>query len=533
MKSSKARTIKEPTAGPESLPEGWCSVRIRDAFDHWGGMTPSKSNERFWGGSIPWVSSKDIKGRRIDGGTHFVTDAALRRTRLRMCDRGTVLVVVRSGVLVHSLPVAIVNKPVVINQDLKALTSGDETLNAWLAEFLRSRASEILEANRKDGTTVQSVRVDELLNLDIPMPPAAEQQRVLALLEEIHRKLDSAEDHFERVPKFLSRFRQAVLAAACSGKLTEEWRSKKPSVESGIELLRRAIQERSRSAQAKGRKGVSYDGDGGPIALDDVPDLPTFPDDWGLTSVGFVARRLQYGTSTRADASPERGIPILRMGNIQDGNLDFRDLKFVDPSQDLAPFYLEDGDLLFNRTNSPELVGKVAAFRREGPHVFASYLIRVSCEPELVSNAFLCHWINSPWGRAWARKVRTDGVSQSNINASLLARMPLPLPSLSEQAEVIRRVDALMRLADGVSDRLRRAVLRAESLRRSILDRAFRGELVPTEADLATREGEGVRDGGGVAVAGAGEWIARCRDVGRAPPSLGAASASVEGNAVD
>jgi hypothetical protein len=101
----------------------------------------------------------------------------------------------------------------------------------------------------------------------------------------------------------------------------------------------------------------------------------------------------------------------------------------------------------------------------------------------------VCAWINSPWGRQWARTVRTDCVSQSNINASKLQTMPLPVPPLGEQEEIVRRMEALFRLADTIEGRLAAAWAQAERLPRTILERAFRGELVPTEAELARDEG--------------------------------------------
>jgi type I restriction enzyme, S subunit len=147
------------------------------------------------------------------------------------------------------------------------------------------------------------------------------------------------------------------------------------------------------------------------------------------------------------------------------------------------------GDILFNRTNSPELVGKAAVYDADLPAVFASYLIRLRCDDQLVQSRYVCWWINSPWGRWWARTVRTDGVSQSNINATTLQAMPLPLPPVEEQAEIVRRVEALFKLADAIEKRLAAATAQAEKLTQAILAKAFRGELVPTEAELARREG--------------------------------------------
>jgi Type I restriction modification DNA specificity domain len=120
---------------------------------------------------------------------------------------------------------------------------------------------------------------------------------------------------------------------------------------------------------------------------------------------------------------------------------------------------------------------------------FASYLIRVRCDPQMLSTKLLCFWINSPWGREWARRVRTDGVSQSNINSHKLGALPVPLPPVEEQREIVRRVESFFKLADAIEKRVAAAMARAEKLTQSILAKAFRGELVPTEAELARRDG--------------------------------------------
>src|SRR5262249_25752184 len=157
------------------------------------------------------------------------------------------------------------------------------------------------------------------------------------------------------------------------------------------------------------------------------------PAGWALVALGDVLERVQQGTSVRTErAAPGGiggmgGIPVLRMANIQDGEIDLRDLKTVPPAAlDLPAPTLKRGDILFNRTNSPELVGKAAVFEADLQASFASYLLRLVCDERLAVSRYVCYWINSPSGRAWARAVRTDCVSQSNINSSKLLAMPLP-----------------------------------------------------------------------------------------------------------
>ncbi len=205
-----------------------------------------------------------------------------------------------------------------------------------------------------------------------------------------------------------------------------------------------------------------------------------------------LIHRAQYGLSVKAEGEPRTGVVMLRMANIRHGRMDASDLKYVDRvGIDVRSFTVQPGDILFNRTNSAELVGKAAVFDLDLEAVFASYLVRVQCDRHLVDSRYVCGWINSPWGRRWARTVRTDCSNQSNINVSRLQRMPVPVPPLVEQREIVRRIDELFAFADNIERHVAAAEEKAERTRRTVLALAFRGELVPTEAELAREGGDG------------------------------------------
>ncbi|MCZ0936801.1 MAG: restriction endonuclease subunit S, partial [Gemmatimonadetes bacterium] len=176
---------------------------------------------------------------------------------------------------------------------------------------------------------------------------------------------------------------------------------------------------------------------------------------------------------------------VLRMGNIQDGMLNLDNLKYLPPDHPEFPrLLLTAGDLLFNRTNSAELVGKTAVYRgRPNPCSFASYLIRVRLlRPHLsqvVANA-----LNGPHGRAWVASVVSQQVGQANVNGTKLRAFPFPLPPETEQEEIVRQsadaADSVTRSTEAINALL---LHRAAALRQSILKRAFTGRLV--SQDLA------------------------------------------------
>jgi type I restriction enzyme S subunit len=167
------------------------------------------------------------------------------------------------------------------------------------------------------------------------------------------------------------------------------------------------------------------------------------------------------------------------MGNIQEGRLDYSDLKYL-PSDhpDLPPTLLDEGDLLFNRTNSAELVGKTAVFHDNHNRVsFASYLIRVSFLEES-SPKYVSSFINSDHGRRYIRAVQSQQVGQANVNGTKLAQMPVPLPPAAEQQRIVAEVERRLSVIQAAEQVAAANLRRAERLRQSILKRAFEGKLV-------------------------------------------------------
>jgi type I restriction enzyme S subunit len=161
-----------------------------------------------------------------------------------------------------------------------------------------------------------------------------------------------------------------------------------------------------------------------------------------VVSLGSVLEKCQYGLSTKSDANGD-GTPMLRMGNIESGRLDFSDLVHIQlSSSDLDKYRLVAGDVLINRTNSPELVGKSALFEGDDEYVFASYLIRLTTKSEELLPGYLQAVLSSSIGRAYIDRVKHQSVGQSNINSTEIKAMPIPLPPPSEQEIVLRELEA-------------------------------------------------------------------------------------------
>jgi len=294
------------------------------------------------------------------------------------------------------------------------------------------------------STTVPSIRKGDVEEIIVQLPPADEQTRIAAKLDELLAQVDTLKTRIDGIPALLKRFRQSVLAAAVSGRLTEEWRAKNGAK---IEVEGSAAETSEEFA-------------------------------WPMVRLGDVALDFSYGSSAKSQRAGD--IPVLRMGNIQGGRLVWDDLVFSSNPEELRKYSLQVGDVLFNRTNSPELVGKTATYKGEQPAIYAGYLIRVRCSEHLISD-FLNYCLNSPQGKDYCWQVKTDGVSQSNINAKKLADFRFGLPSTEEQTEIVRCVDQLFSFAERLEARISDARIRIDRLTQSILAKALRGDLVPQD----------------------------------------------------
>jgi len=177
--------------------EDWSYHRLEEVVDFRGGGTPSKRNKTFWGGEIPWVSPKDMKVREITSSADTITTGALDKSAARLIPPGAVLIVVRSGILARTIPIAVAGRDLTVNQDLKALCPSAAIQTEYLHYFLESAEPELLQRVTR-GATVHRLATDSLKGLRVPLPSEREQKRIVAILDEAFAAIDAAVAHAEK-----------------------------------------------------------------------------------------------------------------------------------------------------------------------------------------------------------------------------------------------------------------------------------------------------------------------------------------------
>ena len=268
------------------------------------------------------------------------------------------------------------------------------------------------------------------------------------------------------------KLRQKILDLAIHGKLVPQ----DPNDEPASVLLERIKAEKERLIKEGKIKRSKKSGSSDTLHYENVPF--EVPESWVWCRLDDIVCELKYGTSEKSSSVGK--IAVLRMGNITNvGTIDYSNLVYSSNDEDIEQYSLEKNDLLFNRTNSSEWVGKTAIYKEEQPAIYAGYLIRI--KPLLISPDYLNTVMNSGYYRDWCYDVKTDAVNQSNINAQKLSQLMIPIPPLKEQERIVAEMDKWISLIDIVKNGKGDLLTVIKQAKSKILDLAIHGKLVPQD----------------------------------------------------
>ena len=263
----------------------------------------------------------------------------------------------------------------------------------------------------------------------VPLAPFAEQQRIVDRVESLFAKLNEAKEKAQAVVDGFEDRKAAILHKAFKGELTKKWRDS---------------------------NGIGFDS-------------------WCSKSINAICHSLKYGTAKKSE--PSGPVVVLRMGNLQEGEIDWSDLAYTTDKEDIEKYHLEPNDVLFNRTNSAALVGKTSIYRGEYPAIYAGYLIKLDYDHDIMIGDFLNYALNTQDAKEYCNSVKTDGVNQSNINAKKIGAYVIPVPSIKEQEQIVTLLKSLIAKERQAKEAAEQVIDQIDAMKKSILARAFRGEL--------------------------------------------------------
>lgn len=399
-------------------PDGWEEKSLDQLATLVGGGTPRRSDPEYFGTDIDWVTPSDLRPighvELLGSVAEGLTRGGLASCSAREIAPGSVLFSSRATIG----KVAVTDRVCATNQGFVNFVPKRGVVDPWFLGYLLRHHTPAI--TRLAGeTTYKEISRSRLRMFKVHVPCLEEQKRIVPRIK------------------------------ACMKQVRE------------IHTLRRGS-----LAEAAALENAVFSDFVFEFMKNDIQVVP----------LGGILVRAQYGSSSKANTDGE-GIPILRMGNIQNGHLDVSDLKHISLSaKELTKYRLSEGDILFNRTNSLELVGKAATFTGlKGDWVFASYLIRLEVDRSRALPEYVTAVINSRIGRDYVYRTARRAIGMANINAKQIQRLELPLPPLADQEWLVGQ----MRRAKTASDNIRRdlGMEAIEALPDAILHEAFAGEL--------------------------------------------------------
>jgi type I restriction enzyme S subunit len=467
------------------LPEGWSSTTLDKLLVQIvGGGTPSKANTAFFRGIIPFMTVKDMKDRFPTDTIDHISNDAVKASATSVVPADTLIVATRMSLGKVARP----RFETAINQDLKALFIAEGIDKTFIEHWWRWRSGHIQSLGT--GTTVKGIRLEDIRSLEIDVPPAGEQKRIADKLDAALARVDACRERLDRVPFILKGFRQAVLAAATSGKLTEEWRTGNPTGTTGQSLLKEmrarhhaysvsGLAKRARGVQGDEKKALGVQASKVPEPVEDT-ELSELPIGWTWSAGAEIVEpgaEIVYGIVQPGPKLPE-GVPYIRGMDIENGKILEGQLLKTSPA--IAARYsrssLEGGDVLLGIIRATKVAIVPASLK--GANITQG-TARFRPSPA-IRTRYLAIALEAPSTQRWLH-AHYRGIDMPGLNLADVRRVPIPLPSLPEQDEIVRRVDALLSCADRLEVRYTAASAQVELLTPALLAKAFGGGLVPQD----------------------------------------------------
>ena len=429
IKRSKKSTKTSDTPHYEKIlfevPDNWVWCKLEDIVSFGGGKTPSMDNKEYWhNGNHLWVTSKDMKYSHITDSLMKITDKALEL--MTIYERGTLLVVTRSGILRHTLPISILESPATVNQDLKAISPYLQELSEYLYIVIKANEHFILKEYHKDGTTVDSIDFDKFKCLPIPLPPITEQRRIVAETKHWFALIEQINQDKSDLQTIIHKVKNKILDFAIHGKLVPQ----DPNDEPAFELLKRV------------NPNAEITCDNG--------HYENLPDSWYLTDIKSI-----FTINPKNKVADDVIAGFVPMTNIADGysnEFRFESKLWGDIKKGFTHF--AEGDIVVAKI-SPCLENRKSVIVTSLPNGIGAgttelFVFRSQCvlaEYGLYffkSDLFINHCVGTFNGV----------VGQQRISKSIIESIKFPLPPISEQKRIVDAIHTVFAKLDTIMEGL-------------------------------------------------------------------------------
>ena len=415
------------------VPPGWELSTLGDLGRWAGGGTPNKGKAEYWrGGTILWVSPKDMKSTTITATEDYITEAAVKESSTRVVPKGSVLIVTRSGILRHTFPVAKAGLPLAINQDIKALVPSDDIDNGFAFSVIQASSEEILKTCTKIGTTVESVDFPSLSQLEIPLPPLPEQRKIAEILGSVDEAIRATEAVIEQTRRVKEGLLQELLTKGIGhtrfkktpiGEIPEEWEVKR--------LLEASDED----------KGSFVNGPFGSDLLS-------------------------------SELNQEGGVPVIYIRDIKRGKYEREKSVYVtnEKARQLSLCQVNGGDLLITKVGDPP--GVAAIYPSSEPSgIITQDVIRIRLQPFVLAG-WVKAFLDSQRGKNSIDNIAIEG-TRKRVSLGEFKRLLFPVPPIEEQTRIARVLEGA---ADAIG-RSERDLRQLRSLKQGLLQDLLTGKV--------------------------------------------------------
>jgi len=425
------------------VPEGWGLTKVRYVASFVSGGTPARDNPEFWNGSIPWVSPKDMKTREIFTTEESITEAGLIGSATTLVEAGAVLMVVRSGILKHTIPVAMATATVSINQDIKAIAfDARQMMPAYFAYFVEGHNDALLLVWSKQGATVESIEHQYLTETRIPLPSLPEQRAIADFLDREVAKIDDLVAEQRRLIALLAEKRQAVISLAVT-------------------------------------RGLNPDA---PIKSSGIDWLGDIPEGWEVKRLKFLAANIKagpFGSSLTKEMYTESGFRVYGQEQVIPNDFSIGDYFISERYFDeMRQYEVCPGDILISCVGS---FGRIAVAPSDIlPGIINPRLMRLRCAQEILPD-FLATVLRSSFVFQQLDKLSRGG-TMDVINIGAVKEILIATPPREEQLNIVASLAAVTDQFDALSDAATSAINLLQERRAALISAAVTGKIDLREA---------------------------------------------------
>ena len=440
---------------PFELPEGWSWERLSNLASFSGGKTPSTSKREYWEGNILWVTSKDMKCKYIDSSLLMISEKGLEQ--MQLYPENTLLLVTRSGILRHTIPVAILKKPATINQDLKAIMLYIPNLEEYIYICIKGMESRLILEYTKAGATVENINFDAFQKILLPIPPENQIQRIIDATNDTDEVIGKLKTDQEDLIDIIDKTKSKILDLAIHGKLVPQ----NPDDEPASTLLERIKAEKEELIKAgkikrDKKESVIFKGEDNSyyrnyenesVCIDE--NIPfEIPSNWEWCNLSMIGST-NIGLTYKPEDIIENGTMVLRSSNIVNGKIDLSDLVRVKTSiRDNQ--YIEENDILIcARNGSKALVGKCAIFSGISERASFGAFMAVY---RTAFFKYVYYFLNSNTFRSTFNSDDTKQINQ--LTQDMIKNSLIPLPPFEEQLRIVETIENVFAQLETIAESL-------------------------------------------------------------------------------